>query len=62
MSGSCGEIMGGAVLILIDENEGLKRRSREILTLDDFTAEDVAALETARAPEAARAFDSELMT
>ena len=38
----------------------LKRRDREVWSLDDFTADDVAALETTRAPDAAKAFDSEL--
>jgi len=36
-----------------------KRRDREVWSLDDFTADDVAALETTRAPVAAKAFDSE---
>ena len=43
----------------------LKRRDREVCCLDGFTADnvaadDVAALETIRAPDAAKAFDSEL--
>ena len=38
----------------------LKRRDREVCCLDGFTADNVAALETIRAPDAAKAFDSEL--
>ena len=48
------------VLISVDEYQRLKRRDREVLGLDDFTGEDIAALEAARAPHAAKAFDSEL--
>jgi prevent-host-death family protein len=48
------------VLISVDEYQRLKRRDREVLSLDDFTSEDIAALEATRAPDAARAFDSEL--
>ncbi len=47
------------VLISVDEYNRLKRRDREVLTLSDFTAEDIAAIETARAPDAAKAFDDE---
>lgn len=48
------------VMISADEYRRLKRRDREILGLEDFTDEDLAALEAARAPEAAKAFDHEL--
>jgi prevent-host-death family protein len=48
------------VLISVDEYQRLKRRDRQVLVLDDFTAEDIAALEVIRAPDAAKAFDSEL--
>ena len=48
------------VLISIDEYHRLKRRDRQVLGLDDFTADDLAALETARAPEASKAFNSEI--
>lgn len=48
------------VLISVDEYQRLKRRDRQVLTLGDFTAEDIAALEGARAPDAAKAFDAEL--
>lgn len=47
------------VLISIEEYERLKRRDRRAMSLDDFTDDDVAALEAARAPEAAKAFDDE---
>lgn len=47
------------VLISIEEYERLKRRDRRAMSLDDFTDDDVAALEAVRAPEAAKAFDDE---
>jgi prevent-host-death family protein len=48
------------VLISADEYRRLKRRDREVLTLADFTPEDIAALEAVRAPESSKAFDQEL--
>jgi len=48
------------VLISVDEFQRLKRRDRQVLSLADLTDEDFAALETTRAPDAAKAFDSEL--
>jgi len=48
------------VLISADEYHRLKRRDREVLTLDDFTEEDIAALEATQAPESSKAFDQEL--
>ena len=48
------------VLISVDEYRRLKRRDRQVLTLVDFTAEDIAALESSRAPDSAKAYDSEL--
>ena len=48
------------VLISVNEYHRLKRRDRDVLTLDDFTADDIAALEAARAPDSAKAFDNEL--
>ena len=48
------------VMISIEEYQRLKRRDREVLALSDFTEADIAALEAARAPDAARAFDHEL--
>jgi prevent-host-death family protein len=51
---------GRTVLISVDEYQRLKRRDRQVLTLDDFTAEDVAALEATRAPDSAKAFDTEV--
>jgi prevent-host-death family protein len=48
------------VLISVDEYQRLKRRDRDVLSLNDFTAEAIAALEATRAPDAAKAFDSEL--
>ena len=48
------------VLISADEYRRLKRRERQVLGLGDFTDADIAALEAARAPEAAKAFNTEL--
>jgi len=48
------------VLISMDEYQRLKQRDRQVLVLDDFTDDDIAALEATHAPDAAKAFDSEL--
>ncbi|MGO9483395.1 MAG: type II toxin-antitoxin system Phd/YefM family antitoxin [Rhodomicrobium sp.] len=48
------------VLISADEYRRLKRRERQVLGLGNFTDADIAALEAARVPEAAKAFNSEL--
>jgi PHD/YefM family antitoxin component YafN of YafNO toxin-antitoxin module len=50
------------VMISVEEYHRLKRRDRRVMGLEDFTDEDIAALEQTRAPEASRAFDSELKT
>lgn len=51
---------GSTVLMSFDEYRRLKRRDRQVLTLDDFTDADIAALEATRAPESSKAFDDEL--
>ncbi len=48
------------VMISTEEYHRLKRRDREVLSLDDFTDTDIAALEATRAPESSKAFDHEL--
>ena len=48
------------VVISADEYHRLKRRDRQVLSLADFTEEDIAELEAARAPESSKAFDDEL--
>ena len=48
------------VMISVEEYHRLKRRDRRVMSLEDFTDEDIAALEETRAPEASKAFDSEL--
>ena len=48
------------VLISIEEYNRLKRREREVLGLEDFSEADISALEAARAPEAAKAYNPEL--
>lgn len=50
------------VMISAEEYRRLKRRDRQVLGLDDFSAADIAALEAARAPEASKVFDDELAT
>jgi PHD/YefM family antitoxin component YafN of YafNO toxin-antitoxin module len=47
------------VMISTAEYMRLKRRDREVLGLDDFTDEDIAALEATRAPESSKAYDHE---
>ena len=48
------------VMISVEEYHRLKRRDRRVMSLEDFTDEDIAALEETRAPEVSRSFDSEL--
>ncbi len=48
------------VLISADEYYWLKRRDRQVLTLADFTAADIAALKATRAQDSSKAFDHEL--
>ena len=48
------------VMISVEEYYRLKQRDRRVMALEDFTDEDIAALEETRAPEAAKAFDNEL--
>jgi PHD/YefM family antitoxin component YafN of YafNO toxin-antitoxin module len=48
------------VMISIEEYHRLRRRDRQVMSLDDFTDADLAALDATRAPEAARTFDDEL--
>ena len=50
----------GTVLISAEEYRRLKRRERQVLTLDDFTDDDVRALEEAKPPPEAVAFDHEV--
>ena len=48
------------VLMAADEYKRLKRRERRVMGLDDFSDEDLAAIEASRAPAEASAFDHEL--
>jgi prevent-host-death family protein len=48
------------VMISADEYYRLKQRDREVLSLNDFTEADIAALQATRAPESSKAFDHEL--
>jgi hypothetical protein len=48
------------VLLSVEEYGRLKRRDRQVMTLADFTAEDIAALENARAPAETAAFNHEV--
>ena len=50
----------GTVLISTEEYQRLKRRDREVLGLDDFTANDLTALEASRPPAETVAFNDEL--
>jgi PHD/YefM family antitoxin component YafN of YafNO toxin-antitoxin module len=48
------------VMISTEEYNRLKRRDREVLGLDDFSEEDIAAIEAAEPSEEAARFDHEV--
>ncbi len=48
------------VMMSVEEYRRLKRRDRQVMTLDDFTAEDIAALEKVKAASEA-AFNGEVI-
>jgi PHD/YefM family antitoxin component YafN of YafNO toxin-antitoxin module len=48
------------VLLSSDEYQRLKRRDREVLTLDDFTEEDLRAIRAAESPPETAQFNHEL--
>jgi prevent-host-death family protein len=48
------------VMISVEEYHRLKRRDRRVMSLEDFTDADIAALEATRAPESSKVFDDEL--
>jgi len=48
------------VLLSTDEYRRLKRRDREVLGMDDFTAADAEAVRNAQAPADSAAFNPEL--
>jgi prevent-host-death family protein len=48
------------VLISAEEYQRLKRRDRRVMGLEDFTDEDIAAIERAAIPEEAARFDHEV--
>lgn len=48
------------VLMSAEEYYRLKRRDREVLTLEDFSEEDLRALRRMQAPDEAAAFDHEV--
>ena len=48
------------VMISIEEYRRLKRRDRQVLSLNDFTDADIAAVEAARASDSSKAFDHEM--
>ena len=48
------------VMMAIEEYRRLKRRDRQVMKLDDFTEEDIAALEKVRAPSETAAFNHEV--
>ena len=47
------------VLLSAEEYYRLRRRDRRVMTLDEFTEDDIAALEAVRAPVDSAAFDYE---
>lgn len=48
------------VLMSAEEYHRLKRRDRQVMTLADFSDDDILALESVRAPAEAAAFNHEL--
>ena len=48
------------VTVSVEEYRRLKRRDRQVLRLEDFTEEDIAAIEASEPSESAKAFDHEL--
>ena len=48
------------VVLSADEYARLKRRDREVLSLDDFTDEDIEAIAKAEPPEESKQFDHEV--
>jgi PHD/YefM family antitoxin component YafN of YafNO toxin-antitoxin module len=48
------------VILPAEEYHRLKRRDRLVMTLDDFTNEDIEALKKARAPEDTKQFNHEV--
>ncbi|MCO5159738.1 MAG: type II toxin-antitoxin system Phd/YefM family antitoxin [Mesorhizobium sp.] len=48
------------VMLSVEEYQRLKRRDRRVMGLEDFTADDIAAIEEARAPEHTKEFDHEV--
>lgn len=48
------------VMISTEEYNRLKRRDRRVMGLEDFTEEDIRAIEEARAPEWTKMYDSEV--
>jgi hypothetical protein len=47
------------LMISVEEYRRLKRCDRRVMSLDDFTDDDIAALEAVRAPESPKVFDEE---
>ncbi len=50
------------VLLSTEEYNRLKRRDREVMSLADFTDDDIAAIKNIKPSEAAAAFDREMET
>jgi prevent-host-death family protein len=48
------------VMMSVEEYRRLKRRDRQVMTLDDFTEEDLEAIRKAEPPAEAAAFDREV--
>ena len=48
------------VLISCEEYQRLKRRDRQVMSLDDFTQDDIAAIEQAQPPAEASAHNDEV--
>jgi prevent-host-death family protein len=49
------------VVLSADEYHRLKRRDRKVMSLDEFSDEDIRAIESAQAPREASALDHEVL-
>jgi prevent-host-death family protein len=48
------------VLLSVEEYQRLKRRDRQVMSIEDFTDEDIAAIRKSMPPSEAAQFDDEM--
>jgi hypothetical protein len=49
------------IILSAEEYHRLKRRDRQVLSLDDFTPEDIQAILASEPPQEANAFNAEMI-